>query len=135
MIARLLHDRRAAAAVEFAMVAPMLLLGLFTVIEGGRSLWTRQALQQTSFVVARCLALNTGCATAAAAQTYAVSHARRAGVRITTAQVTAVRGTTCNSQSGMTRVQINAPFNSAAGKFVPRKLRSIFVSACFPNPT
>lgn len=39
MIARLLHDRRAASAAEFALVLPLLILFLFGIIDGGRYLW------------------------------------------------------------------------------------------------
>jgi hypothetical protein len=38
-VARLLRSRRAASAIEFALVAPLLIFLLFGVIDGGRWLW------------------------------------------------------------------------------------------------
>lgn len=39
-IRRLLHDRSAASAAEFAMVLPLFLLILFGIIDAGRYMWT-----------------------------------------------------------------------------------------------
>ncbi|GAA4476191.1 TadE/TadG family type IV pilus assembly protein [Gluconacetobacter asukensis] len=53
----LTHDTRAAAAVEFAVVAGMFLVMLVGAIELGLQWWTRDCLQMTADLTARCVAL------------------------------------------------------------------------------
>jgi Flp pilus assembly protein TadG len=45
MNARLDRDRQGAAAVEFALLLPLLLVLLVAVLEFGRAMWLRQTLQ------------------------------------------------------------------------------------------
>jgi Flp pilus assembly protein TadG len=64
------------AAVEMAIVLPVLLAFLFGFIEVGQALWTQAALQSAVEAAARCAAIDTGtCGTPAAVQTYASAHA------------------------------------------------------------
>jgi Flp pilus assembly protein TadG len=133
MIRRVLASDRAATAVEFALVAPIFLGALFGLIESGRAVWTRQALQQAASAGARCLALGTGCSDAATASTYTIGQARRAGVKVTTSQVTSVISTTCNGQGSMSRVVIRQPFVSPAAGFLPASMTAISIAACFPR--
>jgi Flp pilus assembly pilin Flp len=69
-------DRRGAAAVEFGLVilpVPLLILGI---IEGGRMLWTQNALQYAVEQAARCAVINsTICDSTAQIQNYAASMA------------------------------------------------------------
>ena len=135
MIRRIAASERAAAAVEFALIAPFFLAALFGLVEGGRMMWTRQALQQAAFSASRCMALNaTGCTTVALTQTYAVTQARRAGVAIIASRVQAQASVTCSGQTNMRQVRISTPFISPARAFLPRQLRTITVAACFPEP-
>jgi Flp pilus assembly protein TadG len=53
MIRRLLHDRTANSAVEFAMVVPLLLLLLFGVIDVARWLWTYNKAEKATQMGAR----------------------------------------------------------------------------------
>lgn len=53
----LAHDTRAAAAVEFAVVASMFLVMVVGAIELGLQWWTRDCLQMTADLTARCVAL------------------------------------------------------------------------------
>ena len=41
-------DVRGATAVEFAMIAPVLLMFIFGILEFGRAMWVHNALQQTA---------------------------------------------------------------------------------------
>lgn len=72
----LLRDRGGAAAVETALILPILLALLFGVIEAGRIGWTRNALAFAVQQAARCSAMasvSTACATAAQTQAYAAA--------------------------------------------------------------
>lgn len=72
----LLHDLRAASAIEFAMTAPIFFLLLFAIIEGGLLLWTQLGLQNAVDMAARCASVNvTLCGNAGAVQTYAAQNA------------------------------------------------------------
>jgi len=65
-----------ATAVETAIVLPVFLLFLFSIIEGGLLFWTQSTLQFAVEAAARCAAVNTTlCGTASAIQTYAASQA------------------------------------------------------------
>jgi Flp pilus assembly protein TadG len=52
------RDRRANAAVEFALGAPVLFLFLFGIIEVGYALWMQNALDYSTASAARCASLN-----------------------------------------------------------------------------
>ena len=62
----------AAAAVEFGLVAFPLFLLLLGIIEGGRMLWTQNALQYAVEQAARCAVVNSAsCGTSAQIESYA----------------------------------------------------------------
>lgn len=58
MIRSLCRSRRGAAAVEFGLIAPILLLVLVGTIEAGRAIWTRNALQFAAEEAARFSMVN-----------------------------------------------------------------------------
>lgn len=68
--------RAGAMAAEFAIVIPVLLLFCFAIIEFGRAMWIRNAMQSAVEEAARCYALNRpSCDTTAKVQSYAVAAA------------------------------------------------------------
>lgn len=50
-------DRRGVTAIEFALVAPVLFILIFGALELGLIWWTKNALQVTAALTARCVAL------------------------------------------------------------------------------
>jgi Flp pilus assembly protein TadG len=71
---------RGAAAIEFAIVLPILLLLVLGLIEVGRAIWTQTTLDYAVQAAARCYAIGHAvagatCETAAQTQQYAVDHA------------------------------------------------------------
>jgi len=71
---RAFSNTSGAAAVEFALLVPVLILFLFGIIECGRILWTENALQFAVERAARCAAINTTtCGNAVQIQTYAAT--------------------------------------------------------------
>ena len=60
--------------VEFALIAPVLLLLLFGTIEAGRALWLQNALHYAVQAAARCASINTAtCSSLGTIQSYAAS--------------------------------------------------------------
>ena len=70
------RDCNGSILAEFAMIVPALLLLFFGLIEFGRVMWYRNALQSAVEDAARCYALNlAACDTTAKVQQYAVDAA------------------------------------------------------------
>lgn len=73
-LARLGADERGAYAVEFALVAPLLIGLLFGIFEFGRALWTQGILDYAVEQASRCASINTAtCGTTVQIQNYAAS--------------------------------------------------------------
>ncbi len=74
MIKSLLRATQGATAIEFALVAPAMLLTLFGAIEFGRLMWTQSALHYAVQQAARCASVNTvTCGTPSQIASYAAS--------------------------------------------------------------
>jgi Flp pilus assembly protein TadG len=138
-VKRLFGNARGATAVEFAIVAPTFLMMIFLMLDGGRMLFTKQALNELAMAAARCTALkSTGCATASAAQTWVVDRARqKSQLALTTSMVTINMTTNCNGQANMAKATIDytyqkGPMNLLPQSTVPSTLTS---SSCFPIAT
>ena len=134
-------DRGGASAVEFALVVIPLLVLVFGVIEVGRAMWTREALQQTAIAGARCMGvLNSNCATggaysASATTTYVQTVARGWGLVIPDSGVSLDRNAACAGVSGFSQVRVAYTFQAVApgllgpvGTGMP-----LSATACFPN--
>lgn len=134
LIRRLKRDRSGATALEFAMVAPLLLALIFLVIEGSRFLWTRQAVQEAAAHTARCVAIGSdGCDTAEGAKTFAVGRASKMGVSVPSTAVAIATGQTCHGVTEMNRVNLDIPFNSPLGDLLPIFPERLTAEACFPS--
>ncbi|HEX7855160.1 MAG TPA: TadE family protein [Sphingobium sp.] len=121
------------SAVEFALVAPILLAFILLLIEGGRMIWTQQALQEVANNTARCGALATAsCADTASVQSYARARGLQWGVSLTGATVSVAGNQTCNGFAGMNQVSISLPF-SVAGGLLGASATTLTASACFPT--
>jgi Flp pilus assembly protein TadG len=71
---RLRREERGAAAVEFAMTVPILLLAMLGIIEFGRVLWAQNALHYAVEAAARCAAIDTTtCSSSATTQSFAAT--------------------------------------------------------------
>lgn len=129
----LLRDRRGATVVEMAIVAPVLLMFIFGIIEAGRALWTMQVLQETAYATARCLAIgDLDCDTTAEAKAYAAARAAQSTITLPTSAVTITSDTTCDSIAGMAKVSLSLSYNSAVGSFIPAMPSKLNTSACMP---
>ena len=144
---RFLRARRGAAAVEFALVSPMLLMLLFGVFEYGRYLWTVNALQQTVTQTARCMGLLNpysasayGCATGTAfdaskTRNYGEVLAGAYGITLADSNITLNAAAACGGLADFSQVQIIYVFNTYLPQIVPSMSAGYTINetACFPN--
>jgi Flp pilus assembly protein TadG len=130
----LIRSERGSAAVEFALVAPTFLMFLFLILDGGRMVFTRQALNEVATATARCAAIKaTGCTTKANAEGWAVSRgSARDNVRVATATVEI--GTSCNNVANMARATVTTNWKKGSMTLLPQSIApaTLTSSACFP---
>ena len=139
-----LRSKSGASAVEFAMVLPPLLLMMLAVLEFGRLLWTREALQETAAAGARCMGMTAGsCASggsysSSATTTYVQGVATTWGLTLTGSNITLNSNTTCagvTAANGFSTVTLTYTFQSV----VPNEVLALqsgaplTTTACFPN--
>jgi Flp pilus assembly protein TadG len=133
--------RSGATAVEFALVAWMLILASVGVIQLGLLMWTQEALESAAAQTARCAAL--GATTCTNAQQYAVnivSGWTLSGV-VTIANVWVQANATCTSTSGsvtagkFTVVVISTNYWATAWNLLPKPLgsKTLKATACYPT--
>lgn len=129
---RLAIDRRAATAVEFALLAPVFLGMMFGIIEGSRFLWIRQSLGEVAFSTARCASVSADCRTSASRVAYATARAQSYGQTVTAADVEVTANTTCNATGGMVRAVVSTRFDSPAVGLLPSIPAEVSGMGCYP---
>jgi Flp pilus assembly protein TadG len=128
-------------AIEFALVLPMFLALVFGTVEYGRLQWTRQALQETATVGARCMAIpQSACASGgsyspANTTTYIQGVAKDWGLTIPSANITLTPNATCGGTTGFSEVSIATTFTSVVPKIVLLAAggTALSATACYPN--
>lgn len=111
LLRRFARARAGVAAVEFALVGPLLVLLTLGVMEMAIIGWTQVVLQLTAAQTARCLAL--GSSACSNPMTFAVDTANGwlFPDAVTSANVTLQSNTTCNSAPGhYAKVTVTAQF-------------------------
>lgn len=130
------RDRRGASAVEFALVLPALLMMIFLILDGGRMMFTKQALNELAAAGARCAALHpASCATPPLTQQWVADRGnQRSQLRLTTAMVTVSQSASCNGRSGMAQVTVAMPFPKGAMNLLPQSdtPATLTATSCFP---
>ena len=126
---RLARDRDGATAIEFALVAPLILAFTFGIIEVGHLMWTLGALNMAVEDAARCVSVSnvptppaTLCDTQTHMQTYAVS-------RVWGMTVPASTFTLTTPSCGYL-ISASYPYTPIVG-YIPMSL-TITASACYP---
>lgn len=124
-------ERVASTAVEFAIVLPVLFTLIFGAAEQGLLWWTKNSLQLTAALTARCLALGS----CTDPSSFAVSSASTWTLpnSITASDVSYATDTSCYSGTNLyAKVTINCPF-WGENILPPPFSNFIFsVSACYP---
>ena len=133
MIRALIRDSRGGSVVEFALLAPTFLMFLFLLLDGGRMLFTKQALNEVAAATSRCAAIGaTGCTDAASAQNWAIARGlARDNLQVSSAVVDVA---TCNGIANMSRATINTVWKKSAMGLLPQSLvpSTLTSVACFP---
>lgn len=135
------RSKSATAAIEFAFLAPALLLLAFGIYEFGRWAWTLEALQESAATGARCVGIGqssceaSGSYNASSTATYVQGVAAGWGLTVPTADVTSTNSTTCGGVTGFAQVQITYVFFTAVPKFIPvgSSGATLTVQSCYPN--
>lgn len=134
-IRRLSRERRAAVALEFAITAAVFLTLVMGGIDAGLLWWTKNALEITAAMTARCAALGS-CPDPGS---YAVNMAQNWTVAgtISKSNLSFATQSQCYSSSGSYNkfymVTISSPF--WAGLPPPLSNITLQVSACYPIPS
>jgi len=137
MTRSLVRDRKGGVAVEFALIAPTFLMFIFLIMDGGRLMFAKQALNELVTATARCAAIKAaGCDTTSNAQGWAVSRGNaRSAMNIANSNVTVTASTSCNGIANMTKVTITRPWANGAMGLLPGSvaLSSLSSTSCFPQ--
>ena len=132
----MMHGQRGTTAIEFALVALVLMTLTFGGMEYARLFWTWQALQLAGDETARCVGI--GSSDCATPSTYAVTAAANygaSGLLATDVQVVpATSATPCNQITGNSAVSVtlSLPFTSPASTLVPGLNRTLTTTSCYP---
>jgi Flp pilus assembly protein TadG len=114
------------AAIEFALLAPVVFLMFLGIVEFGRLLWTQASLQYAVQASARCASLGLSqCATSDETKNYAASQMMGPAVA---ASAFAVAACTNNG----TQVSISLPFTFVVRKLFPWTI-TLSSQACYPG--
>jgi Flp pilus assembly protein TadG len=109
-------------SVELGLLAPVMILFIFAVAEGGHLLWTVNALHYSVEEAARCASINkTTCGSATAIQSFA---AGRSGAGFPTSAFTATVVSCGNRVSASYTMPLNIPF-------MPHSI-SLSAQSCYP---
>jgi Flp pilus assembly protein TadG len=126
------RDRRGVVAMEFAVVASVLVVILVLVLEVGLMSWTRAALQTAAALTARCAAVgSTDCPSATNYAVTAVQNWLYANV-VTAANVTVQTNVACNGATGKYTVVTITATNWIGAVLPPGLSRpTLTASACY----
>lgn len=131
-VSGLARDARGATIVEFAFVAPVFLVLLFGLIQAGLTYWTKSTLDEVAYSTARCMSVDSACASSDAQRAFAFARAAAYGVTVATSEVSVASGTTCKGDTNANAVTITHAVASPLKRMVPFLPYDLVASACFP---
>jgi Flp pilus assembly protein TadG len=147
ILRQLYRARRGVTALEFAVVAPVLMMLVFGTIEFGRLLWTLQGLQMTAVQAARCMGILASSCTSGGGYSsdnttsYIESSAAAWGISLTSSNLTLLTRDSgnpgCAPAAGtltISEVTITYTFQTVVpGLLSMLSSKALQGHACFPN--
>lgn len=129
------HQQRGAAAVEFAIALPVLLVFTLGLLDCGRLVWNQTMLSHAVEAAARCGAISAPtCGTTAATRIYAANQAT--GMGLTAAAFTATASSACAVQVTGMKVTGTMGFTFFVPWFYgggpPGNAMTLNATACYP---
>jgi Flp pilus assembly protein TadG len=113
LLERLLGDKEGVSAIEFAILAPVLVTLLFGTLDFGRMLYIRQGMQGATEQALRFYMLNPNSAPATVTQTLQTAMVAGVGTQLV---VNYADTANCNSSAATcTTITVTYPFHFAAG--------------------
>jgi hypothetical protein len=138
LIRHFCRERRGAVALEFAIIATVFLTLVLGAIELGLLYWTKNGLQLTAAMTARCVALGYSCTDAASTKSYATTMAESWVVPGVIGNVSPpTYAQQCYSDPGTKTNFAMVTITSSFWAWLPPPLSNINlqVSACYPVPS
>jgi Flp pilus assembly protein TadG len=131
LLARFRACRRGSNAVEFALVAPLLIGFLFGIYEVGLEIWTQGILDFAVEQAARCASVNSAtCGTASATETYAATQTAPLGLSSST--FTASTASCGNQVTASYDFVFIGTFPIKGAALLPNSV-TLTSSSCFPT--
>ena len=122
---RLMRARGGVAAVEFALIAPILFLVLFGIVEFGRLMWTQAALHFAVEEAARCASIDTStCGSSSSIASYAAS-------KVTALHIPASQFTSTTPSCG-NLVSVSYPYQFVLSTLFPYAI-TLSANSCYPK--
>ncbi|HQT78831.1 MAG TPA: TadE/TadG family type IV pilus assembly protein, partial [Rhodopila sp.] len=124
-VPRIIGACRGVTSIEFALVALVLMLWIFGIMEAARAYWTYQIIEEVAIEGARCMGvLASGCSSggaysASATTTYIQTLASSRGLSIPASDITLTRPAVCASLSSFSQVDISYTFNTEVPSLIP----------------
>lgn len=132
--AGLWQDAHGVSAVEFALLAPLLLTMVFGLFFTALSFWQSAVLNQTAYSAARCAAIgDVQCANVSSTASFAAALGTARGVGLTANAVTATINTTCGGISNMVQVVITKPVTNPFAGLLPMLPQQLTGASCVPR--
>jgi Flp pilus assembly protein TadG len=108
LVRALARSRSGHSAVEFAFIAPAMLMFIFGIMEVGRVMWLQNALDYSVVEAARCISNSPStCSSASQAQSFAAS---QSGAGFDTSVFTVTTASCGNQVSASYGVVLNIPY-------------------------
>ncbi|WP_239805393.1 TadE/TadG family type IV pilus assembly protein [Croceicoccus hydrothermalis] len=132
-IRALLVDEAGAAVIEFALLAPIMIMMIFGVIETGRLFWTQHTIDEVAYSTARCISVSLTCEDIETRGTYAKERAAAYGIAVPADRIVASDTGTCKGFAESHSVRIEVPFRSVLSELAPGFPQTLTARACFPK--